>query len=194
VNNPQYLVDYVHLGCHMQRLRNPCNRQYTDIVEEINDFIDLTKDLGFQLVAAEMKGCLGVLEKEHEEKPDTFRAMSLTDAASSSGEILPQKFHKRISEIIRRFHERLKAHAARQVVEIDRSVVSDALRKLRTSARDEHQARLVDEAISCLECGSYRAAIVTGWNLALDHFRQWIFSSKRKRVIYFIINFSVLWR
>jgi hypothetical protein len=69
-----------------------------------------------------------------------------------------------------------------QVVRIDRSIVSDDLRRLHENAKDDHQATLIDEAIRCLECGAYRSAIVTGWNLAFDHFRQWIYSSPRKRL------------
>jgi hypothetical protein len=37
------------------------------------------------------------------------------------------------------------------------------------------QTALQQEAIRCLECKAFRAAIVTGWNMAYDYIRQWAF-------------------
>jgi hypothetical protein len=178
---PQYLLNYVYLGYHISRLYYPYDRQYTDVVDEVQIFICLTEQLGFHCVASDMEKYLGDLEREHKDNPEAFKRDSAF--SQSYGEVLPQQFKNRISEIIIAFEEALnEAGKDLEIVELDRSVVSNALRRLLSHARDEHQRTLVDEAIRCLECGAYRSAIVTGWNLALDHFRQWIFSSPKKRL------------
>jgi hypothetical protein len=53
-----------------------------------------------------------------------------------------------------------------------------SLKRVKGSDRD----MMIREAVRCLESGACRAAIVMTWCLTFDHVRQWIFSSKTKRL------------
>ena len=178
---PLILYAFTIAGHGLERLHFPYDRQYNDVVEEVKQFILLTDQLHFLRLSGQMATFLVDLEKAHEDTPDAFKQQRF--GSSIYGEYLPDEYRNRISQIVRDFFELLKKDGRSwEVVQIDRSAVSDVLRGLRSHAADQHQANLVDEAIRCLECGAYRAAIVTGWNLAFDHFRQWIFSSRKKRL------------
>jgi len=66
--------------------------------------------------------------------------------------------------------------SSRHAITLNTTGVSPRLRKLPTElSLSESQTHLLDETIRCLECESYRAAIVMGWNLAFDFIRQWAF-------------------
>jgi hypothetical protein len=62
------------------------------------------------------------------------------------------------------------------VVSVNIGVVSQQLRQLPTSLTlTQTQTDLVNETVTCIECGAYRAGAVIGWNLAYDVIRQWVF-------------------
>jgi hypothetical protein len=49
-------------------------------------------------------------------------------------------------------------------------------------AKGSDREMMIRETVRCLEAGACRAAIVMAWCLTFDHVRQWIFSSKQKRL------------
>ena len=59
---------------------------------------------------------------------------------------------------------------------LDTAGVSARLRALDAPTLKPAQKLLLDETVACIECGSYHAATVMGWNLAYDFIRDWIFS------------------
>jgi hypothetical protein len=46
------------------------------------------------------------------------------------------------------------------------------------------QRHLILETISGLECGSYRSAVVMGWNLSYDYLRNWIWKKSKRRALF----------
>jgi len=43
------------------------------------------------------------------------------------------------------------------------------------------QRHLVAETMRCIESGSFRAAVVMGWNLAFDYLRHWVWRATKRR-------------
>ena len=65
------------------------------------------------------------------------------------------------------------------VIVLDSSAVAESLKKLpeRLQFLTEAQTQLRQEVIRCLECGTFRAAIVMAWNFSFDYVRHWVFSN-----------------
>jgi hypothetical protein len=61
--------------------------------------------------------------------------------------------------------------------EPEKREVSSKLIELKCKLADPEQMIFLDEAITCLRAGAYRAAVVMGWNLAYDHVRRWVFKN-----------------
>jgi hypothetical protein len=178
MKKPEHMVNYVYLGYSLHRWHYPVYSTYKDVAEGVQTLISFTEQLGFPRAETELHSFLDDLREAYEQDPEAFMDRTLY----GSNERLPSHFLTRISEILSRVHGQLKDMSNCEVLTIDRSAVSNALRNLHDHAVDEHQRVLVDEAILCLECGAYRSAIVMGWNLTLDHIRQWVFSSPQKRL------------
>ena len=64
------------------------------------------------------------------------------------------------------------------VVSVNIGLVSQQLRQLPTAlSLTATQTDLLNETVTCIECGAYRAGVVMGWNLAYDYIRQWVFDN-----------------
>lgn len=55
--------------------------------------------------------------------------------------------------------------------------VAKLLRELPMMVPGLAERAFLDEAIKCFEVGAYRAATVMSWNLAFDHFLNWVFKN-----------------
>jgi hypothetical protein len=91
---------------------------------------------------------------------------------------LPAEMATDLRKLIATAHEIIAGAAeARRTIALDLGGVSAKLRGLshQLGNLDDAQTSLLNEAIRCLECGSYRSAAIMGWNLAFDYIRRWVF-------------------
>jgi hypothetical protein len=184
MNKPMPLLPFVQLGYDLAKLYNPYNMTYKDFVAYAKEFAIRVQNLSFSRVTGQIAQFIIDLEKAYADNPDQFLEDSKFGLYGSTGEYhLTYEYRTRFNEIIHKFQQSLINSGQKwEFVWIDRSVVSNTLRSLHEKAIDEHQQLLIAEATRCLECGANRSAIVIGWNICLDHLRQWIFSSKRGRL------------
>jgi len=68
--------------------------------------------------------------------------------------------------------------AQRKTIGLDTTGVSARLRALSALPLMDAQAALLDETIRCIECSTYRSAIVMGWSLIYDYIRHWLFTNR----------------
>jgi len=180
MNSPQRVLDLIYLGYYLERLYHPDGLPYDSVVNELHETLEVLSRLGYTGFLAKLDDFVNKVKTAHEQTPDEFKDNS---PFNRDQEVIPYGYLTELNELVRGIFGTLNNKARDwEVVRIDRGVISDSLRGLHANARDQHYKTLVSEAMTCLECGSYRSAIVMGWNLAFDHFRQWIFSSKRKRL------------
>ena len=89
-----------------------------------------------------------------------------------------QAFKATIRAVAKSMHHELDKA---KVIQLNAGKVSASLRGLPSARKlNNAQKKLLKETIRCLECDSFRAAIVMGWNLAYDFVRQWIFDKHLK--------------
>ncbi|WP_435010303.1 hypothetical protein P12x_001555 [Tundrisphaera lichenicola] len=69
---------------------------------------------------------------------------------------------------------------SRYMLVLDDNPVITSLRILISNLTVEEEKIIAEDALRCLETGSYRSATVMGWNLVFERLRQWIFTSHRK--------------
>jgi hypothetical protein len=73
----------------------------------------------------------------------------------------------------------LEETGKKQIVVLAKTSISGRLRRL--TRLTPIQRHLVTEAVRCMETGSYRAAVVMGWNLAYDRVRHWAWENAKRR-------------
>jgi hypothetical protein len=67
----------------------------------------------------------------------------------------------------------------------EKKQVGEDLAKIATKVVDPNERIFYDETYKNLQIGSYRSAIVMGWNLAYDHFLRWLLSDANR-----LVNFN----
>jgi hypothetical protein len=73
----------------------------------------------------------------------------------------------------------------KEVILLPRTAVSGRLKNLSQAMRlTRIQRRLVAETVRCMEYGSYRAAIIMGWNLAYDYVCHWASKTVKRRAAF----------
>ncbi|MCW8965768.1 MAG: hypothetical protein OQK82_03645 [Candidatus Pacearchaeota archaeon] len=56
--------------------------------------------------------------------------------------------------------------------------ISATLRKLIPKVQDKQESEFLEEAVTCLEVGSYRASIIMSWLLTINHLQNYILKNK----------------
>lgn len=95
---------------------------------------------------------------------------------------LPRDLFDKLRSIVASVREKARHEVAGQLVlKLEISSVTESLRALQQTVTIDQEQILLADALRCLECGAFRAAIVMGWNLTFERLRRWIFRSPRKR-------------
>jgi hypothetical protein len=159
MSNPFTANQFVQLGRIIQNLSGPANFLPNVYQEEI-------KNLLAQLVACDLK-IARIAAKSLEGITIPAEPLGkVSSVAAGSMQLLVRGVNQAISD---------EAGDVR-LLPLDSGGVSERLRSLPAQlALSPIQTTLQVEAVRCLECGAYRAAMVMAWNLAFDYIRQWIF-------------------
>lgn len=78
----------------------------------------------------------------------------------------------------------LNSNSGEMYIVLNQSEVIEKLASLHC-VKGSDRDMMIREAVRCLESGACRAAIVMAWCLTFDHIRQWIYTSKAKRLTAF---------
>jgi hypothetical protein len=180
MDNPVALTNYTGMASLLRYGFLSYGSFFKDRVERLDSFASFLKWFGFteqqEKLESLIKDIRAELEK-HDEGYDYGKVGSWEKKLPSADE-----FESRLREIVNDanvvFGERIKGV---MVLETHTSKSAELLRRfVRPMARGK--TLLIDQTVRCLECGAFSSAIVMGWNLTYDMFRDWIFSSKRKRL------------
>ena len=115
--------------------------------------------------------------------PNTRAAASSLDNLSipsiGPARIIAPQTANELRMAIRAIRKSLDSESAkRQTIGLDTAGVSARLRSLSALSLTDTQKVLLDETIRCIECTTYRSAIVMGWNLIYDYIRHWLFTHR----------------
>ncbi len=162
MSNDISLQKFTKLGQRLEYVR--VSPDASEVLKEIKYFVDLLEE-------CELTATRNVADPiaKYTEIPQMDYSSSEMTAASriSLGASVDA-----ISESL--YHELGK----RDVLFIDKVRVSKKLQEFSSSqSLTDIQKHLADETIRCLQCGTYRAAVVMGWNLVYDYIRTWIFDN-----------------
>jgi hypothetical protein len=176
---PERAFDYIGLGELLSALRWPSSRRPAEVIDDVRNLRLILGRFAFDRIERRLREFEETVAEELEQHPEKFKS----DYPYTGAESIPKKLLLSLNEIVQLLAETiLQNWSSREVLPIDRSAVSDMLRALEGTLREDHQKVILSDTIRCLECGAYRAAIVMGWNLAYEHLRQWIFKRKRSRL------------
>lgn len=158
---PVPLADFVTLGQHLYVLMNPAN---VDVL--IGEIAGFTKKL---------ESC-GLHRTRTAADPLT-RIHSIPYNTRTN--LIDQVARLQIKAYLEPVWETLYSELGEQAaISINIGIVSQQLRRLSESiSLTPIQRDLLNETVTCIECGAYRAGGVMGWNLAYDYIRQWIFDN-----------------
>ncbi len=159
---------YVSTGFHLRALLYAQTTECRWVIKNIEDAIAELDTLGLTYPRNQSKAVCDKLES----------------LARSSGEMTktPDHIANELHSIVDCIHDTVKSQAREQrLVLLQSTSVSEKLRELaKKGTLNTRQIYLFDEAVSNLETGAYRSAIVMGWNLAYDVIRQWIFDDSAR--------------
>ncbi len=152
------LADFVTLGQQLYVLMNPQNADV--VIAEIPGFLASLEKCGLH----RSRTAADVLTR--------IESIPLVRGSRLIGQVARLEFKAYLEPIFRTIYAEIGEQVA---VAINVGVVSQQLRQLPTVlALTPTQTDLLNETITCIECGAYRAGIVLAWNMAYDYIRQWI--------------------
>jgi hypothetical protein len=153
------LADFVTLGQQLYILMNPLN---VDVVlGEIPKFRESLRKCGLHRtsIAADTLGQIAALQY--------FRVTGIVSDGAR------HQLQAMLDPITRTLYNEL---AEQNAISVNVGIVSQQLRQLPSKLiLTATQSDLLNETVTCIECGAYRAGVVMGWNLAYDYIRQWVY-------------------
>lgn len=172
---PQQLIHFINLGMLLEKFTRPFDmKTFGEMQDQSVSMLRTLDAVGF---AQEERALMALLAGMHAAKDEDTKFDWLTAPENT------KEYYNEFNRIIRRVYQRMSTElASRQALLVDQGAVSERLRNLRETITGSEKQIIFADTLRCLETGAYRAAIVMGWNLAYEHFRRWIFKSKRKRL------------
>lgn len=153
------LDEFVTLGQRLYVLMNPSNVNV--VATEIVGFLESLDTCGLRR------------SRTAAEPLSTISSIPYSTRTGNVNEVARIQLRAYLDPIHRTLYSELSELRA---IAVDSRLVSQELRKLSTDTHlTDIQSALLQETITCIECGAYRAGVVMGWNLAYDYIRQWIF-------------------